>query len=53
MVSLMNKYELLEYYQDLIKIRKPFFVFEELVKRFLPKIYDHLVIFQESTLFII
>lgn len=44
MVSLMNKYQLLEYYQDLTKIRKPFYVFEELLKRFLPKTAEHLVI---------
>ena len=48
----MNKYQLLEYYQDLGKIRKPFFVFDELTKRFLPKIHEHLVLFENDKFFL-
>lgn len=39
----MIKYDLLKYYQNLLNIRRPFFVFEQLAKHFLPKLSAHLV----------
>lgn len=43
LVNLMIRYDLLKYYQNLLNIKKVFFVFEELVKKFLPKVHDQLV----------
>ena len=53
MASLMEKYNLLEFYQNLEIIKKPLEVLETLMKRYLPKIYAHMVILFTTNTFIV